>query len=185
MDKNHAKMDKVSCAILAAFILMSGTHFSCRYDVGALVDTMFQKVSAETYLPEASPTTQVALAAPTANDSSEEPLTTVTKSIARNPFAVPAGAMPVRTTYVPADVNGSNTNMNNNTSFQPKVPAAPSAPVLQGIVQSGSKSMAIIEYMGTSKAYSLGQEVGGYTLESIGARSVSLGGEQISIGGNG
>ena len=96
MDKNHAKMDKVSCTILAAFILMSGTHFCYRYDVGALVDTMFQKVSAETYLPETSPTTQVALAAPTANDSSEEPLTTVTKSIARNPFAVPAGAMPIR-----------------------------------------------------------------------------------------
>jgi len=184
MDNNNAKMDKISCTILAAFILMSGTHFSCRYDVGALVDTMFQKVSAETYLPENSPTPKVALAASTANDSAEEPLTTVTKSIARNPFAVPAVAMPIRATYVPADINGSNTNMNNN-SVQPKVPAAPSAPILQGIVQSGSKSMAIIEYMGTSKAYSLGQEVGGYTLESIGSRSVSLGGEEISIGGNG
>ena len=185
MDKNCAKMDKISCTILAAFILMSGTHFSYRYDVGALVDTMFQKVSAETYLPETSSTTQVALAAPTPNDGSEEPLTTVTKSIARNPFAVPAVVMPVRTTYVSAEVNGRNTNMNNNTSVQPKTPAVPSAPILKGIVQSGSKSMAIIEYMGTSKAYSVGQEVGGYTLESIGSRSVSLGGEQISIGGNG
>ena len=72
---------------------------------------MFQKVSAETYLRETSHTTQVALAAPTANDSAEEALTTVTKSIARNPFAVPAGAMPVNTTYVPSDINGSNNNM--------------------------------------------------------------------------
>lgn len=184
MDKNQAKMDKISCTILAAFILMSGTHFSCRYDVGAILDTMFQKVSAETHLPKTSSTTQAALAAAIADESSEEAVATVTKSIARNPFAVPTGALPVRTTYVPADGNESNINMN-NTSVQPRVPAVPSSPVLQGIVQSGSKSMAIIEYMGTSKAYIIGQEVGGYTLESIGSRSVSLGGEEISIGGKG
>jgi len=182
--KNCAKMDKISCTILAAFILMSGAHFGYRYDVGALVDTMFQKVSAETYLPATSTTSPIALAAPVVADDAKESSATVTKSIARNPFAVPAGALPINVTYVPAAGTGSNISMNKQASPQ-AVHAAVSSPILQGIVQSGSKSMAIIEYMGTSRAYSLGQDVGGYTLESIGSRSVSLGGEEISIGGNG
>lgn len=184
MDKDHAKMDKISCTILAAFIVMSGTNFVCRYNVGALVDTMFQKVSAATSLPEIPTTATVALAPAIASDSTDEPSAIVIKSIARNPFAVPAVAMPIPVAYVPAPVSGNNINMNTASSRQAP-PTVVSSPVLQGIVQSGSKSMAIIEYMGTSRAYSIGQEVGGYTLESIGSKSVSLDGEQISIGGNG
>jgi hypothetical protein len=183
MDKKQRKIDKISSTILAAFILMSGTHFVCRYDVGALIDTMFQKVSAETFLPEVSNNPTVAASESTIGPN--EPTTTVaTISIARNPFAVPAGALPVPVTYVPMPSTG--TNMKMNSSTPQTAPATLSHPVLQGIVQSGNKSLAIIDYMGTSKAYSVGQDVGGgYTLESIGARSVSLSGEEISMGGNG
>jgi len=183
MDKNRAKMDKISSTILVAFILMSGTHFGCRYDVGALIDTMFQKVSAETFLPEVSNNSPVA-ATETAGTGPNETNTTAAISIARNPFAVPAGAVPVTVTYVPMPSTGI--NMKTNSSTPQTAPAPASHPVLQGIVQSGNKSLAIIDYMGTSSAYSVGQNVGGdYTLESIGARSVFLSGEEISIGGNG
>lgn len=180
MGKN-SKLDKVTCSIIAAFVLLSGSHFACRYDVGAMVDNLFHKVSAETVLPDA-PTPAPLGAAPvttsTVATSAEQP---VTQKIARNPFLVPIEAC----TMAPAAITPAGPQ---GPGYATAVSAAKSAaPALRGVVRSGNKSMAIIEYHGSSQAYNVGQDVGEYSISSIGSGSATLSGpdgaKTISIGG--
>lgn len=183
MKKRENKMDKITGTILAAFILMSGVHFNCRYNIGPLIDTFFHKVSAEA-VTQGAPTPLPLAAAPVTVPAYVEALDTnakslTHKSIARNPFSVPAAVQPLPMTYPVSSVrNAEKINGINNPV------AVKSSPILRGVIHSGDKSVAIIEYQGVSKAYNIGQNVGAYTLESINDKSVDLDGKVLSIGGN-
>ena len=188
MYKKSQKTDKVTCTILAAFILMSGTHFTCRYNVGEMLDKMFQKVSAETVLPNASAPAPVAVEPVTAPTTREEVINTAgQKTITRNPFAVPAVAQTrQQVTPTRSSVPGSPA-LPSAGQVQAAAPVTDETPHLKGVVQSGNKSMAIIEYKGSSSAYRPGQSVGGYTVNDIGSSSVGLSGGngsvRIAVGG--
>ena len=194
MQKQGRKVDKVTCGILAAFILMGGTHLTCRYDIGAMVDDLFQKVSAETVLPDAPVPEPVAAAPagmPQAIVDSNEPIEQPT--IARNPFLVPAAAKPAPAQpviSVPVNQPGApNPAVNAGNAPRMSAPAAPvveARPIVRGIVQSNGRSMAIIEYKGSSNTYSVGQTIDGdYSVDSINAHSVSIDGRSVAIGGKG
>ncbi|MDD4721255.1 MAG: hypothetical protein WC127_05210 [Acidaminococcaceae bacterium] len=183
--KKQGKIDEISCTILAAFILMSAAHFNCRYNIGPLIDTFFREVSAERLMVNAS--TPLPLAADPVvvpdygNNTAMTSANTLTRSIARNPFAVPAAVRAIPVSRLPA----ATTNNTGAVDGMKNSVAVKSSPILRGIVHSGDKSMAIIEYQGVSKAYNVGQNVGSYTLENIGDASVAINGEVLSIGGNG
>ncbi len=182
----NKKIDKVGATILAAFFIMSGTHMYCRYDVGAMVDTMFRKVSAETVatapltqppIAAAPVGTPIAEAATVGEDNIEQP------TITRNPFLVPAGALPAPVVSRPAATVG-----------RPGMPASAaqaasvqeSRPVVKGIVSSGSNKVAIIEYKGSSNTYRVGQTIGhDYSVDSISSGGVSINGQSVPLGGRG
>ena len=184
MNKKQKKVDKISCTILTAFILMGSAHFNCRYNIVPLIDTFFHQVSAEQVLPDAptpSPLVEAPVVTTTYAGNTNNTSAIVHKSVARNPFAVPLSVQLQPVTY---------TSVNNNNTY-PRTAGASNAPVvekavpiLRGVVQSGNKSMAIIEYAGTSQAYTVGQTVGSRTIEGISDKSVSLDGKTIHIGGN-
>lgn len=187
MNKKQKKVDKISCTILTAFILMGSAHFNCRYNIVPLIDTFFHQVSAEQVLPEAptpAPLVEAPVVATNYAGNPENTSDIVHKSIARNPFAVPMAVQPQPVTYTPV-------NSNNNYNTYPRTAEGSTAPIvekavpiLRGVVQSGNKSMAIIEYGGTSQAYTVGQTVGSRTIEDINDKSISLDGKTIHIGGN-
>ena len=193
MNKKEKKVDKISCTILTAFILMGSVHFNCRYNIVPLIDTFFHQVSAEQVLPDAptpAPLVEAPVVATNYAGNPENTAEIVHKSVARNPFAVPMTVQPQQVTYTPVNSN-NNSNNNNNYNTYPRTAGGSNAPVvekavpiLRGVVQSGNKSMAIIEYAGTSQAYSVGQTVGSSTIEAISDKSISLDGNVIHIGGN-
>jgi len=182
----NKKIDKVGATILAAFFLMSGTHMYCRYDVGAMVDTMFKKVSAETMA--VAPIAQAPIAAapvgapdaePVADEAIEQP------TITRNPFLVPAAAMPAPVVHVPSGP-ASKPGVPGGPANVAAVPVQESRPVVKGIVTNGSDKVAIIEYRGSSNTYRVGQSIGSdYSVDSIGSGGVSINGHSIPLGGRG
>lgn len=192
MNKNTGKPDKITFAIMAAFILMSSTHFACRYDIGMIVDDFFHKVSAGTLLPNAqlpAPLAAAPVIVPTTSAAEEAAPTILHKSIARNPFLIPVAARP-RPAFIPApsgysEGSGSTSGI---TPAQTAPMASKITPQLKGVVSGSNNSMAIIEFAGSSKAYRPGQSVGGYTIDSIGSKTVSLSGStgsiELQIGGN-
>ena len=184
MNKKEKKVDKISCTILTAFILMGSVHFNCRYNIVPLIDTFFHQVSAEQVLPDAptpAPLVEAPVVTTTYAGNTENTSAIVHKSVARNPFAVPMAVQPQPVTYTP----GNNNNTYPRTTESSNAPVvAKAVPILRGVVQSGNKSMAIIEYAGTSQAYTVGQTVGSSTIEAISDKSVSLNGNVIHIGGN-
>lgn len=186
MNKNHKKIDKISCTILTAFILMGSAHFNCRYNIVPLIDTFFHQVSAEKVLPGALTPAPLVEAPVVASNyaGNMESTTPVHKSIARNPFVAPFAVQPQPVSYTPMNNNTSIADNNQRTSTGNNAPIIEKkVPVLRGIVQSGNKSMAIIEYEGSSKAYTIGQTVGSCTIEDISANAISLDGTVIHIGG--
>lgn len=171
--KSFAKPnDKFACVLLSAFLLMGSAHFACRYDVPALVEGLFPQASAETVLqqtlPVASPAPAQALAQQTA------PI--IMMPIARNPFQVPAAALPKPVSAQPASSAGGKT-----------APLYSSEPMLRGIVAKGEKKLAIIEYKGESNYYGIGQTVANSTLSGIYSQSVRLhssdGSYELKLGG--
>ena len=180
------KLDKVGATILAAFIMMSGTHVYCRYDVGAMVDKLFQKVSAETVA--VAPLTQGPIAAApvgapadfainVADTEEQQP------TITRNPFLVPAGARPA------AERPQGMTPPTGGASVGGRAVAAPvqeARPVVKGIVSSGSEKVAIIEFRGSSSTYRAGQSISGdYSVDDISSSGVSINGHSVPLGGRG
>ena len=178
MQSSAKNSDKFASVMVAAFLIMGSTHFACRYDIGTVIESFFQKASAETIMPQNS-----------SNDSSaanaalsEQGI--VSKSIVRNPFLMPVSATPNITQ--PAQTFASSVN-----SYVPSksvAPVVPAEPQLRGIISKGGKSFAIIEYQGVSNYYSAGQSVGNYTISNINSKSVSLSGSANSldlyVGGN-
>lgn len=180
----NKKFDKVGATILAAFFVMSGTHMYCRYDVGAMVDSLFKKVSAETVA--TAPLTQAPIAAapagvPVLEDAQSETIQQPT--IARNPFLVPAGALPVATAAVPGRAPGVPAGAGSVAS---PVPVQESRPVVKGIVSSGNDKVAIIEYKGRSNTYRVGQSISdAYSVDEISGSGVSINGHSVPLGGRG
>ena len=186
---SEKKLDKVGATILAAFIMMSGTHVYCRYDVGTMVDKLFKKVSAETVA--VAPLTQGPIAAApvgapadfaidVADTEEQQP------TITRNPFLVPAGARPAAERpqgMTPPTGGASGSAMAGRTV---SAPVQDARPVVKGIVSSGSEKVAIIEYRGSSSTYRAGQSISGdYSVDDISSSGVSINGHSVPLGGRG
>ena len=178
MQSSAKNSDKFASVMVAAFLIMGSTHFACRYDIGAVIESFFQKASAETIMTQNS-----------SNDSSaanaalsEQGI--ISKSIVRNPFLMPASAMPGPI----QQPNANNINASSSAKIAAAVPVAPAEPQLRGIISKGDKCLAIIEYQGISNYYTAGQNVGNYTINNLNAKSVSLTSSanslELYVGGN-
>ena len=178
MQSSAKNSDKFASVMVAAFLIMGSTHFACRYDIGTVIESFFQKASAETIMPQNSSNDSS-----TANAAlSEQGI--ISKSIVRNPFLMPVSATPNLTQ--PSQIFAS--SMNSYVPSKSVAPVVPAEPQLRGIISKGGKSFAIIEYQGVSNYYSAGQSVGNYTISNINSKSVSLSGSANSldlyVGGN-
>ena len=178
MQSSAKNSDKFASVMVAAFLIMGSTHFACRYDIGTVIESFFQKASAETIMPQNSSNDSS-----TANAAlSEQGI--ISKSIVRNPFLMPVSATPNLTQ--PSQTFAS--SMNSYVPSKSIAPVVPAEPQLRGIISKGGKSFAIIEYQGVSNYYSAGQSVGNYTISNINSKSVSLSGSANSldlyVGGN-
>ena len=178
MQSSAKNSDKFASVMVAAFLIMGSTHFACRYDIGTVLESFFQKASAETIMPQNSPNDSSAANAAL----SEQGI--ISKSIVRNPFLMPVSATPNLTQ--PSQIFAS--SMNSYVPSKSVAPVVPAEPQLRGIISKGGKSFAIIEYQGVSNYYSAGQSVGNYTISNINSKSVSLSGSANSldlyVGGN-
>ena len=178
MQSSAKNSDKFASVMVAAFLIMGSTHFACRYDIGTVLESFFQKASAETIMTQNS-----------SNDSSaanaalsEQGI--ISKSIVRNPFLMPVSATNLSTQPVQSFAS----SVNSYVPSKSVAPVVPAEPQLRGIISKGGKSFAIIEYQGVSNYYSAGQSVGNYTISNINSKSVSLSGSANSLdlylGGN-
>ena len=178
MQSSAKNSDKFASVMVAAFLIMGSTHFACRYDIGTVIESFFQKASAETIMTQNS-----------SNDSSaanaalsEQGI--ISKSIVRNPFLMPVSATPNLT----QPVQTFTSSVNSYVPSKSVAPVVPAEPQLRGIISKGGKSFAIIEYQGVSNYYLAGQSVGNYTISNINSKSVSLSGSANSldlyVGGN-
>ena len=178
MQSSAKNSDKFASVMVAAFLIMGSTHFACRYDIGAVIESFFQKASAETIMSQNSTNDSSAANAAL----SEQGI--ISKSIVRNPFLMPVSATPNLTQ--PSQIFAS--SMNSYVPSKSVAPVVPAEPQLRGIISKGGKSFAIIEYQGVSNYYSAGQSVGNYTISNINSKSVSLSGSANSLdlylGGN-
>ena len=179
MQSSAKNSDKFASVMVAAFLIMGSTHFACRYDIGTVIESFFQKASAETIMTQNS-----------SNDSSaanaalsEQGI--ISKSIVRNPFLMPVSATPNLSTQ---PVQSFASSVNSYVPSKSVAPVVPAEPQLRGIISKSGKSFAIIEYQGVSNYYSAGQSVGNYTISNINSKSVSLSGSANSLdlylGGN-
>lgn len=156
MRKQQKHSDRLSLVILAAFLVLSTSHFMCRFDVSGYIEGLFEKAWAEQ--PQVTAQAQPAAAALPTEDALAP--ASKTQTIARNPFMAPA-AMLNRSETRPGAVTGG-----------ASVYAA--QPVLRGIINNGVKQLAIIEFNNTSNYYKDGQSFGDYTVTAISADSVEL-----------
>lgn len=156
MRKQQKQTDRLSLVILAAFLVLSASHFMCRFDAGSYIEGLFEKAWAEQ--PQAVVQTQPAAAAMPVEDA----LVPAAKmqTIARNPFMAPAALL-----NRPAVSAGTATG--GATVYA-------GAPVLRGIINNGVRQLAIIEFNNTSNYYKDGQSFGDYTVAAIGIDSVDL-----------
>lgn len=184
MLKKKNKLDKISVSILSAFLLMTGTHLGCRYDVGAMADKLFQKVSAATVAPAPQMQDPIA-AAPVTIPSAEEAATIAQPSIARNPFLVPVAARPTPVQTQRTPLTAPNNAGLNNISGSAPVAAPVATPHVKGVIRSNGRSVAIVEYKGHSGTYAVGASIGdGYTVNSISGKTVSINGSSVNLGGS-
>ena len=178
MQSSAKNSDKFASVMVAAFLIMGSTHFACRYDIGTVIERFFQKASAETVI------VQNSVEASSSDSLAQAEQGIISKSIVRNPFLMPASAMPGPI----QQPNANNINASSSAKIAAALPVVPAEPQLRGIISKGGKSFAIIEYQGTSNYYLAGQSVGDYTISNINTKSVSLSGSANSldlyVGGN-
>lgn len=155
MRKQQKKTDHLSLFIMAAFLVLSTSHFMCRFDVSGYIEGLFKTAWAQ------QPAVSMQLQPVTIVTPAADALAADAKvlTIARNPFMAPVSAMnkPVRAT-----------SGNNSTAIYS------GQPVLRGIINNGIKQLAIIEYNNTSNYYKDGQSFDDYTVTSIDSNSVEL-----------
>lgn len=89
MRKQQEKTDRLSLIILAAFLVLSTSHFMCRFDASGYIEGLFEKAWAGQVQAEAQvqPATAVV---PAADALAAAPKV---QTIARNPFMAPAAML--------------------------------------------------------------------------------------------
>lgn len=151
MRKQQKKTDRLSLIILAAFLVLSTSHFMCRFDASGYIEGLFEKAWAG----------QVQAAAQVQPAADALAALPKVQTIARNPFMAPAAMLNKPTVYPGAVIGGG-------------APVYAAQPVLRGIINNGVKQLAIIEFNNTSNYYKDGQSFGDYTVAAIGTDSVDL-----------
>lgn len=149
MRKQQKKTDRLSLIILAAFLVLSTSHFMCRFDASGYIEGLFEKAWAGQVQAAVVPAADALAALPKV------------QTIARNPFMAPAAMLNKPTVHPGAVIGGG-------------APVYAAQPVLRGIINNGVKQLAIIEFNNTSNYYKDGQSFGDYTVAAIGIDSVDL-----------
>ena len=157
MRKQQEKTDRLSLIILAAFLVLSTSHFMCRFDASGYIEGLFEKAWAGQVQSEAQ-VQPAAAVVPAADALAAAPKV---QTIARNPFMAPAAMLNKPTVHPGAVIGGG-------------APVYAAQPVLRGIINNGVKQLAIIEFNNTSNYYKDGQSFGDYTVAAIGIDSVDL-----------
>lgn len=156
MRKQQKKTDRLSLIILAAFLVLSTSHFMCRFDASGYIEGLFEKAWAG-QVQAADQVQPAAAVMPAANALTPA---AKTQTIARNPFMAPAALLNKLAVHPGAAIGGA--------------PVYAAQPVLRGIINNGVKQLAIIEFNNTSNYYKDGQSFGDYTVAAIGTDSVDL-----------
>lgn len=86
MRKQQEKTDRLSLIILAAFLVLSTSHFMCRFDASGYIEGLFEKAWAGQVQAEAQ-VQPAAAVVPAADALAAAPKV---QTIARNPFMAPA-----------------------------------------------------------------------------------------------
>ena len=86
MRKQQEKTDRLSLIILAAFLVLSTSHFMCRFDASGYIEGLFEKAWAGQVQSEAQ-VQPAAAVVPAADALAAAPKV---QTIARNPFMAPA-----------------------------------------------------------------------------------------------
>lgn len=149
MRKQQKKTDRLSLIILAAFLVLSTSHFMCRFDASGYIEGLFEKAWAGQVQAAVVPAADALAALPKV------------QTIARNPFMAPAAMLNKPTVHPGAVIGGG-------------APVYAAQPVLRGIINNGVKQLAIIEFNNNSNYYKDGQSFGDYTVAAIGIDSVDL-----------
>ena len=157
MRKQQEKTDRLSLIILAAFLVLSTSHFMCRFDASGYIEGLFEKAWAGQVQAEAQ-VQPAAAVVPAADALAAAPKV---QTIARNPFMAPAAMLNKPTVHPGAVIGGG-------------APVYAAQPVLRGIINNGVKQLAIIEFNNTSNYCKDGQSFGDYTVAAIGIDSVDL-----------
>ena len=102
MRKQQEKTDRLSLIILAAFLVLSTSHFMCRFDASGYIEGLFEKAWAGQVQAEAQvqPATAVV---PAADALAAAPKV---QTIARNPFMAPAAMLNKPTVHPGAVIGG-------------------------------------------------------------------------------
>ncbi len=163
MHKEDKNTDYLALIILAAFLILSTSHFICCFDVKNAMECIFEKTWA-------NQTTSPVNLQSTVGISSGDTLIPAAKSqtIVRNPFVPPV------TFFKPDTAVKPSTRNCDTFSYV-------SQPFLRGIINNGVQQLAIIEFNNTSNYYKNGQSFGDYTIVSISADSVDLRHQQNSL----
>ena len=89
MRKQQEKTDRLSLIILAAFLVLSTSHFMCRFDASGYIEGLFEKAWAGQVQSEAQ-VQPAAAVVPAADALAAAPKV---QTIARNPFMAPAAML--------------------------------------------------------------------------------------------
>ena len=89
MRKQQEKTDRLSLIILAAFLVLSTSHFMCRFDASGYIEGLFEKAWAGQVQAEAQ-VQPAAAVVPAADALAAAPKV---QTIARNPFMAPAAML--------------------------------------------------------------------------------------------
>lgn len=100
MRKQQEKTDRLSLIILAAFLVLSTSHFMCRFDASGYIEGLFEKAWAGQVQSEAQ-VQPAAAVVPAADALAAAPKV---QTIARNPFMAPA-AMLNKPTVIPVQLS--------------------------------------------------------------------------------
>ena len=89
MRKQQEKTDRLSLIILAAFLVLSTSHFMCRFDASGYIEGLFEKAWAG-QVQSAAQVQPAAAVVPAADALAAAPKV---QTIARNPFMAPAAML--------------------------------------------------------------------------------------------
>lgn len=119
MRKQQEKTDRLSLIILAAFLVLSTSHFMCRFDASGYIEGLFEKAWAGQVQAEAQ-VQPAAAVVPAADALAAAPKV---QTIVRNPFMAPAAMLNKPTVHPGAVIGGG-------------APVYAAQPVLRGMSNS-------------------------------------------------